>query len=185
MQTATWLTSRELAEAAGRWDTRLLSDDDGEYFCRVLLASGGTIFVPDARVYYRISPSNRLSFVGMSDKKKDALLTGMKLHVKYLTSLESSERVRNACLKYLEGWSVMFYPERPDLMSELQAMARKLGGSLEKPRLRWKFAWMAPFFGYGVAKQAQHSVPQFKASCMRQIDGMMHWIGTRWDQKAL
>ena len=36
MQTATWLTSRELAEAAGPWDTRLLSDDDGEYFCRVL-----------------------------------------------------------------------------------------------------------------------------------------------------
>ena len=39
MQTATWLTSRELSEAAGPWDTRLLSDDDGEYFCRVLLAS--------------------------------------------------------------------------------------------------------------------------------------------------
>ena len=39
MQTATWLTSRELTEAAGPWDTRLLSDDDGEYFCRVLLAS--------------------------------------------------------------------------------------------------------------------------------------------------
>ena len=47
MQTATWLTSRELAEAAGPWDTRLLSDDDGEYFCRVLLASEGTRFVPE------------------------------------------------------------------------------------------------------------------------------------------
>lgn len=35
MQTATWLKSRELAEAAGPWDTRLLCDDDGEYFCRV------------------------------------------------------------------------------------------------------------------------------------------------------
>ena len=48
MQTATWLTSRELAEAAGSWDTRLLSDDDGEYFCRVLLASEGSRFVPEA-----------------------------------------------------------------------------------------------------------------------------------------
>ena len=57
MQTATWLTSRELAEAAGSWDTRLLFDDDGEYFCRVLLASEGTRFVPAARVYYRITPS--------------------------------------------------------------------------------------------------------------------------------
>ena len=30
MQTATWLVSRELTEAAGPWDTRLSLDDDGE-----------------------------------------------------------------------------------------------------------------------------------------------------------
>ena len=36
MQNATWLVSRELAEAAGPWDTRLDFDQDGEYFCRVL-----------------------------------------------------------------------------------------------------------------------------------------------------
>ncbi len=55
MQTATWLVSRELAEAAGKWDTRLLGDDDGEFFCRVLLASEGTRFVKESKVYYRAS----------------------------------------------------------------------------------------------------------------------------------
>ena len=35
MQTATWLVGRELTEGAGTWDTRLLNNDDGEYFCRV------------------------------------------------------------------------------------------------------------------------------------------------------
>ncbi len=104
MQTATWLTSRELAEAAGPWDTRQLSDDDGEYFCRVLLASEGTRFVPEAKVFYRITPSNRLSHIGMSDKKKDAMLLSMKLHIQYLRSLEESERVRKACLTYLQTW---------------------------------------------------------------------------------
>ena len=49
MQTAAWLVSRELSEAAGPWDARLLSDDDGEYFCRVLLASEGVRFVPEAK----------------------------------------------------------------------------------------------------------------------------------------
>src|SRR5881628_1418121 len=34
MQTATWLVSRELTEGAGPWNTQLLGDDDGEYFCR-------------------------------------------------------------------------------------------------------------------------------------------------------
>src|SRR5262249_35003921 len=53
MQTATWLVSRELTDAAGEWNTSMLSDDDGEYFCRVLLQSHGTLFVPPARMYYR------------------------------------------------------------------------------------------------------------------------------------
>ena len=46
MQTATWLVSRELAKAAGPWDTRLHVNQDGEYFCRVLLASEGTRSYP-------------------------------------------------------------------------------------------------------------------------------------------
>jgi len=44
----------ELTEAAVP-GTPAAGDDDGEYFCRVLLASEGVRFVPDARVYYRAS----------------------------------------------------------------------------------------------------------------------------------
>src|SRR5215475_4089867 len=114
MQPATWLTSRELAEAAGPSDPRLHYDDDGEYFCRVIMASEGTRFVPEAKVFYRITPSSRVSYVGSSDKKKDSLLLSMKLHIKYLRSLEDSERVRRACLTYLQNWYDNFYPERSD-----------------------------------------------------------------------
>lgn len=173
MQTATWLTSRELAEAAGPFDIRQLSDDDGEYFCRVLLASGGTRFVPDARVFYRIVPSNRLSHIGASNRKKNAMLLSMKSHVQYLRSLEESDRVHKACLTYLQNWYGNFYPERPDLVAELQALAAELGGQLEPPRLRWKYAWMKPIFGWEVAKRAQRELPQLKASCLRQWDRAM------------
>ena len=170
MQTATWLTSRELAEAAGRWDTRLHVDDDGEYFCRTLLLSKGTRFVPEARVYYRDTSSNRVSHVGASYKKKDALLLSMKLHIRYLRSLEESDRVDKACLNYLQNFYVEFYPERPDLMAELEALAREAGGQLEEPHLRWKFAWMKPMVGFKGAKQAQMALPQLKGSLLRQWD---------------
>jgi len=170
MQTATWLTSRELAEAAGPWDTRLLSDDDGEYFCRVLLASEGTRFVREAKVFYRITQSSRLSHIGASDRKKDAMMIGMKLHVHYLRSLEDSERVRKACLAYLQTWYENFYPERPDLVAELQSLATQLRGHLDEPRLRWKYAWMKPLFGWKAAKWAQRALPQLKASCVRHCD---------------
>src|SRR4051794_35588628 len=43
MQTATWLTSRELADAAGPWNSQMWVDDDGEYYCRVLRASKGVV----------------------------------------------------------------------------------------------------------------------------------------------
>src|SRR5262249_49927765 len=152
MQTATWLTSRRLAEAAGPWDTRLLSDDDGEYFYRVLLASRGTRFIPEAKMYYRITTSNRLSRIGASYRKKDALLVSMKLHIQYLRSLENSERVRSACLYYIQNWLDNFYPERPDIVKELQLIANQLDGRLEIPRLRRKYAWMSPIFGWKAAK---------------------------------
>jgi glycosyltransferase involved in cell wall biosynthesis len=173
MQTATWLTSRQLAEKAGAWDTRLLVDDDGEYFCRVLIASKGTRFVPDARVFYRLSPSARVSNIGTSDGKKDAMLVSMKLHMEYLRSLEESERVRKACLTYMQTWFGVFYPERPDILAELQDLAAQLDGRLEKPRLGWKYAWMEPIFGFEAAKRTQIVLPEFKASLLRTWDKAM------------
>ena len=52
--------------------------------------------------------SNRLSYIGNSDKKKDAMLLSMKLHIQYLRSLEESERVRKACLTYMQNWYRQF-----------------------------------------------------------------------------
>jgi len=174
MQTATWLTRRELAQTAGPWDVRLLSDDDGEYFCRVILESNGVRFVPGPKVYYRMTPSSRLSHVGMSDKKKYALLLSMQLHVKYIRSLEDSDRVKAACMTYLQTWLHCFYPERPDLVAELEKMAADLGGKLEAPQLRWKYAWIKPFFGWGLAKAAQIILPQLKASFLTSWDKVMY-----------
>src|SRR5438552_12941311 len=83
MQTATWLVSRELTEAAGPWDARLLGDDDGEYFSRVINASNGIRFVPQCRVYYRITPTSRLSYIGRSVQKTEAQFLGMKVQIAY------------------------------------------------------------------------------------------------------
>jgi glycosyltransferase involved in cell wall biosynthesis len=179
MQTATWLASRELSEAAGPWDTRLLSDDDGEYFCRVLLASEGTRFVPGAKVFYRNTPSNRLGQIGTSDKKKEAMLVSMKLHIEYLRSLEDSDRTRRASLTYMQNWLENFHPERPDILAELQDIAAELHGRLEPPRLRWKYAWIRPFLGRRAAKWAQTVLPQCKASFIRNWDKTMYRLERR------
>lgn len=60
MQTGCWLIPRHIAEKAGPWDESLTLHDDGEYFCRVLLASTGNRFVEDCYVEYRVM-ANSLS----------------------------------------------------------------------------------------------------------------------------
>jgi glycosyltransferase involved in cell wall biosynthesis len=179
MQTATWLVSRELTEAAGPWDTRLSLDDDGEYFSRVVLASNAIRFVPDARVFYRQPGSGRLSSIDRSDKKLESLLLSMQLHVRYLRLLEESERARTASLRYLQTWFIWFFEERPDLARELEQLAAALGGQLETPRLSWKYLWLQKLFGWGVAKRARQHWNQCKSSVMRLWDKALFHLERR------
>jgi glycosyltransferase involved in cell wall biosynthesis len=174
MQTATWLVSRELTEMAGPWDTRLSLDDDGEYFCRVLLASSGVRFVAGARVFYRATGSARLSKIDLSRKKLESQLLSMKLHVDYLRSLEESERVRAACVSYLQTWFIWFHEENPELAEELRDLARQIGGELHIPALRAKYRWIERLFGHRTAKRVQFLLPGLKWNVIRQWEKAMY-----------
>jgi len=179
MQTATWLVSRELAEAAGPWDTRLLGDDDGEFFCRVLLASEGTRFVPGSKVYYRQAGAGSLSYIGFSNRKLEAQWISMKLHIQYLRSLQDDQRARAACVTYLQNWMVNFYPERLDLFQEAQELARSLDGELKVPPLSWKYSWIDTLFGRSKAKRAQVLLPGIKWSLLRSWDKALSQVQGR------
>ena len=170
MQTATWLVSREVTESAGPWDTRLLGDDDGEYFSRVLLASDGTRFVPEGKVYYRMAGASSLSYIGTSNKKKDAQWLSMKLHIQYVRSLEDNPRVRAACVTYLQNWMTNFYPERLDIFEEAARLARDLGGELKVPHLSWKYSPIKSVFGPRVARKAQVFLPRLRWSLYSSWD---------------
>jgi glycosyltransferase involved in cell wall biosynthesis len=174
MQTGTWLVSRELTDVAGPWNTSLLGDDDGEYFCRILVASDGVHFVPEAKVYYRWAGTNSLSYIGRSNRKMETQWTSMKLHVDYLRSLEDSARVRAACVQYLQTYLINFYPERPDLVEQVQLTAKSLGEQLEIPRLSWKYSWIRRLFGWRLAKQARLVCPNVRWSLNRHWDRTLY-----------
>jgi glycosyltransferase involved in cell wall biosynthesis/peptidoglycan/xylan/chitin deacetylase (PgdA/CDA1 family) len=179
MQTATWLVSRELSEATGPWDTRMLSDDDGEYFCRVLLNSDGTRFVPDAKVYYRAYQFNSLAHVGRSDRKRVALWLSMQLHISYLRSLEDSPRTREACLAYLQRNLINFYPERADIVTEAEQLAAELGGKLLPPHLSWKYSWIKTAFGWTAAKNTAAQVRDFRWTSEKSLERAVFRVKSR------
>jgi glycosyltransferase involved in cell wall biosynthesis len=169
MQTATWLVSRDVCEAAGSWDARLLGDDDGEYFCRILLASDGVRFVPGARVFYRRS-SGSLSYIGASTRKMEAQFLSMKLHIEKLLALENSPRVRAACVTYLQRYLIYFYPELPEIVRQAHSLAAELGGGLTTPALPAKYRWIQKIFGWRFGKLAWVMLPRFRESMAHRWD---------------
>lgn len=173
LQTASWLVSRELTEAAGPWDPRLLGDDDGEYFSRVVAACDGVRFVPQSQMFYRRVAGSRLSHVGLSNKKLEAHFLAMQLQIRNIRSLEDSTRVRFACLKFLQRYMIYFYPQRPDIVGKLKQFAIDLGGQLETPRLPWKYAWIQKLFGWQSAKQIQTVYNDCKSLLLNSWDAAL------------
>ncbi len=185
MQTATWIVSRELSEAAGPWDTRMLSDDDGEYFCRVLLKSSGTRFVTGAKVYYRSFRSGSLAYLGKSHFKFEAFWRSMQLHIRYLLSLEDSARTREACLLYLQRNIIHFYPERADIVRQAEQLARELEGELRPPSLSWKYSWIRRAFGWTIAKNTALEMRKIKWSLEKSLDKRIFQVRNRNGRLAI
>jgi glycosyltransferase involved in cell wall biosynthesis len=177
MQTATWLVSRQLTDRAGPWNAQLLGDDDGEYFARVLMAASSVRFVPGARVYYRLSPLSRLSYIGRNHSKMEAQMASMEMNIGYIRSLGDTARVRAACVTYIRNWQSSFYPERPDLVERARKLAESLGGDLPPPRLPWKYAWIQKLFGWPAAKRCQQWYNVQKVAVRRMLDKALH----RWE----
>lgn len=177
MQPDCWLVSRELTDAAGPWDPTLWRDNDGEYFCRVVMASDGIRFIPDAVSYYRRSGCLSVSHVGQSPRKIESTFRSITLHIEYLLSLEDSDRTRSACLNFLQMWFLHFYPEWPEYVNALRQRARQLGGELQIPSLPLRYDILRKAFGWKIAKGTKRRLRNWKEQCHRTWDRSMHICG--------
>jgi hypothetical protein len=178
MQGGVWLISRELLQAAGLFDVRLTTDDDGEFSCRLLLQSDGVRFVPEARLFYRRSGPNSLSNP-VSSKRLETLFLSFRLQVQRLCDFENSGRVRTACVKFLQTSMVTFYPERPDIVEKMHELAASLGGRLELPRFSRRYPWIQTIFGPKATKRAHMAYSRLKDPFVRSYDKTLYALEKR------
>ena len=174
-QSSPWLVSRRLTELAGPWWDLRSPDDDGEYFCRVVAASEGIRFVPEARTYWRVG--NQGSFSGAWKKSpavQNATFQSMRRCIEHFRKLEDSEQSRAACVKFLQDRLVYFYPENGEIISRMQELARELGGVLSPPPVSWKYKWIDTFLGARTAKRAQLFFPMLRSLAGSQWDKFMY-----------
>src|SRR5438132_11538564 len=94
----------------------------------------------------------------------------MQLHVGYLRSLEESERVRAACLSYLQRWLKYFVRQRPDIVNKLEHLAADLGGRLTNTRKKWKNSCIDSIISYSMARRTRSCLPRVKCLIIRTCD---------------
>jgi glycosyltransferase involved in cell wall biosynthesis len=177
MNPAVWLVSRQLTDLAGPWDERLSlsGDDDGEYICRVVAASEGVKFIPEAVCYYRIGTAGSLNWnMGKSKEKLQSLFLSLRLSIEHLLSIENSERTRRAGVKLLQTWLPFFYPEQVEILEAMKQLAFKLGDSLSPPSVSWKYYPVEVIFGYRTARRIMLNWNIAKLSARRNWDRMLH-----------
>ncbi|MBZ8180250.1 MAG: glycosyltransferase family A protein [Oscillatoria sp. PMC 1051.18] len=150
-----WLVPRHLTETAGLWDERLSLDDDGEYFCRIVLASAGVKFCRDAKVFYRSGISGSLSVAKSTQAWKSRFLS-LELCKNYLLAKEDSLSTRRACANRFQRFFYEVYPNVPEICRQAAERVKELGGSDVQPVIGPKMRPFAQIIGWRQAKKIQH-----------------------------
>ena len=175
LHTTSWLVSRKLTEKAGPWLDLRSPDDDGEYFCRVVAASNGVAFVPAAKSYWRVGNAASFSFNRQSSVNSlRAMLESTRRCIDVFRSLEDSDRSRKACVTFLRNRLIYYYPEQKEMLDEMHALARQLGGTLSKPPLLPHYEFIGKLLGWKTAKRAQDFIPAAKQNLLRSLDKIIY-----------
>lgn len=149
MHPSAWLVPKEVATAAGPWDESLSLNDDGEYFCRIVLAATDLAFCSSvtARSLYRSGLAGSLS-QQRSERARRSQFRSVELITAQLLRCQDSPRVRQACAGHWRRFIHDFFPSPPDLIAKAEASVRELGETVGRPSMGPRTAFAAALLGW-------------------------------------
>ncbi len=157
MQPSAWLAHRELIAAAGPWNEQLSLHDDGEFFCRVVLASSQVVFCREARSYYRKGLAESLSSVH-SPRAVRSHLEVARLYEQHLLARRSDAAARQVCATVYQRFIYEYYPAYPELRAVAASRVKGLGGSPAVPMSTPLFQKLDALVGWRLSKRIQNVV---------------------------
>jgi glycosyltransferase involved in cell wall biosynthesis len=156
MHPSCWLLPRAVAERAGPWDETLSLNDDGEYFCRAVLAGTGMAYSATGRSYYRSGLPGSLS-QQRGERARRSQFRSLELITAQLLAAEDSPRTRRAAANYLQRFIHDFFPAPADLMQRAETRIAALGGSsLDRPPMGPRTAALARWLGWKNVWRLRH-----------------------------
>jgi glycosyltransferase involved in cell wall biosynthesis len=133
IQPNAWLTPKKIIDKAGDWNETLSLDDDGEFFCRILLASKGVRYSYDGINYYRkFKNAGSLSASASYKAMKSALESNLLKSTNLLQHSESP-LAKKALARFFMENAFNFYPQFKDLSDIAEKKANELGGCEFEP----------------------------------------------------
>ncbi|MEA2989893.1 MAG: hypothetical protein QOG83_2604 [Alphaproteobacteria bacterium] len=151
-----WLAPRAVIERAGRWNERLSVNDDGEFFCRVVLAASRILFCNEARGYYRRPAAATLS--RQRDRKAFASsYESIELSCRALMQHCDQATAAKACASHYQRFVYEAFPDAPDLVREAETRVLQFGGSDLRMQGGRAFQALSACFGWKLARRCQLS----------------------------
>ncbi|HWZ16318.1 MAG TPA: glycosyltransferase [Mucilaginibacter sp.] len=127
-----WLTPRELIDKAGLWNEDLRLDDDGEFFCRVVLASEGIKFSEKGLNYYRKFTDTQSLSAQKTRKGIESTILSTDLKLAHLKEKTADTLVDRIFARHYWWTGVVAYPQFKDLSAYCIQKAKQLGYRGEK-----------------------------------------------------
>ncbi|WP_316796706.1 glycosyltransferase family A protein [Pedobacter agri] len=122
-----WLTPRTVLTKAGDWNEGLTVDDDGEYFCRVILASQGIRYSENGINFYRKYDTDKSLSSTISLNAYQSVLNALKIKHCHLIQRENSQIIDTIFAEHLWRLGVSAYPQYKSLSLEARTLAKRLG----------------------------------------------------------
>lgn len=121
-----YLVPRCLVEKVGGWDEKILKNQDGEFFARVLINAGEIVHVPEAKFYYRTGDYLTVSKAS-SEKKVASMLDTIVSYKKNALAHEDSRRVREALSVNFTLFMYLHGNQYPALFERARQEVKSLG----------------------------------------------------------
>lgn len=138
-----WLTTRTLVEKAGYWNPYISTNDDAEYFTRILLWSKKVCVVPEVLAYYRKYSNETLSSVNSIERAYSALYSWKLIHALVLATSDPT------LLSYpKKGFYHFYHVTRKKYPRIAKLHAQEFDKiSAKYPNSNWKWNWLLQIIG--------------------------------------
>jgi glycosyltransferase involved in cell wall biosynthesis len=155
IQPNAWLVPKAIIDKGGPWNEELTLDDDGEFFCRVILASEGIVVARDTFNYYRKSPGKSLS-TKKDLKSLQSAYASITLKQQHLRAF-NSDLTNKIITRSLTSLLADTYPEHKQLSARIMSDIKELGGTGYTPALGGRtIEYIKGIIGWKAARKMQY-----------------------------